>query len=157
MEATVFTDDQLQRLYPDGIENHYLNHARNAIIHRFLKKNRLHEKHILEIGSGRGVVVRYLNDRGLFCIGVEQAAVIPVTGIDHVFYPQTDAFDLAAELKRTISVVMLLDVIEHIEEPTQFMEKITQYFPAMKYFLVTVPAGQELWTNYDEFNGHYRR
>jgi len=157
MDKTVFSAAQFQQIYPDGIENHYWNHARNAIIYRFIKSNRLQYKNILEIGGGRGIVVKYLVGKGVSCIGVEQADVLPVAGVSGFFYPRTDAFNLPAEERETFEVVLLLDVIEHIVNPADFMQKILAAFPNLSHILVTVPARQELWTNYDSFNGHYRR
>jgi 2-polyprenyl-3-methyl-5-hydroxy-6-metoxy-1,4-benzoquinol methylase len=157
MGNTVFTDDQFQQLYPDGIENHYWNHARNAIILRFIKSSRLQNKHMLEIGSGRGVVIKYLHHKGISCAGVEQAAIEPLADIGDYFYAQTDAFDLPPEVRKMFSIVMLLDVIEHIRQPEYFIQKIIRAFPNVSNILMTVPARQELWTNYDQFNGHYKR
>jgi hypothetical protein len=91
MENTVFTNAQFQQIYPDGIENHYWNNARNAIILRFIKRNRLQNKHMLEIGSGRGVVLKYLHYKGISCTGVEKAVIEPLIDIGDYFYAQTDA------------------------------------------------------------------
>jgi hypothetical protein len=157
MENTVFTNAQFQQIYPDGIENHYWNNARNAIILRFIKRNRLQNKHMLEIGSGRGVVLKYLHYKGISCTGVEKAVIEPLIDIGDYFYAQTDAFDLPPEKKKLFSVVMLLDVIEHIKHPELFIQKIIRTFPNVSHILVTVPARQELWTNYDQFTGHYKR
>jgi hypothetical protein len=157
MESNVFTHDQFQQIYPDGIENHYWNHARNAIILSFITKYGLLHEPILEIGGGRGVVVKYLHEKGVSIMGVEQAAVEPVKGTGEYFYPGVDAFDLAVELKSSFTVVMLLDVIEHISDPVPFVESILSEFPNLRHIVVTVPARQELWTNYDEYNGHYKR
>ena len=157
MENKPFTNEQFQKIYPDGIENHYWNHARNNIILRFLKKHGINREPILEIGGGRGVVSRFLHENLVDITGVELAAVIPVTGTEGYFFAGTDAFSLHVDKAKRYTVIMLLDVIEHIEKPAEFIEKILQHFIGVKYILITVPARQELWTNYDEYNGHYRR
>jgi 2-polyprenyl-3-methyl-5-hydroxy-6-metoxy-1,4-benzoquinol methylase len=157
MDQSVFTNDQFLNIYPDGIENHYWNHARNAIIYRFIKRSGLNHERILEIGSGRGIVVKYLKDKGLSCVGVEKADFDPVAGIDALFYKGTDAFDLPHEKRREFTMIMLLDVIEHINEPDNFIQKIISAFPNVRSILITVPACQELWTNYDVYAGHYKR
>jgi hypothetical protein len=54
-------------------------------------------------------------------------------------------------------VVMLLDVIEHISNPAEFVHRIITGFPELSHLVITVPARQELWTNFDQFNGHYKR
>jgi hypothetical protein len=83
--------------------------------------------------------------------------VEPVEGVKEYFFTATDAFDLEEKVRKEFRVILLLDVIEHIEFPGEFILKISQYFPNAGHLLITVPARKELWTNYDEFNGHYRR
>ena len=52
---------------------------------------------------------------------------------------------------------MLLDVIEHIEDPGEFLRGLLDALPAVETILVAVPAREELWSNYDEHYGHFRR
>lgn len=157
MEGTEFSNEQFNRLYPDGIENHYWNHARNAIILKFLKKVGLDNKVILEIGGGRGIVTKYLHDKGISCQGVELAHVKAVKGTEEYFFTGTNAFTMAESLRNKIHVILLFDVIEHIENPVSFFDEVMCSFPGVRHIVVTVPARQELWTNYDDYNGHFRR
>lgn len=157
MAGTEFTGRQFSDIYPDGIENHYWNHARNTIILRCLRKSGLAGLTILEIGGGRGIVTRFLHDRGLDITGVELAESEPVPGTKGYFFPGMDAFKLSEEIRKRYSVILLLDVIEHLDNPADFIARIVKDFPNLKYLLITVPARQELWTNYDEYNGHFRR
>ncbi|HEX2396430.1 MAG TPA: methyltransferase domain-containing protein [Bacteroidales bacterium] len=157
MTVTSFSDEQFRHIYPDGIENHYWNHARNRIILRFLKRQCLDSEPILEIGGGRGVVAKFLHDKRINITSVELAPVNPVEGTDGYFFSNTDAFELSIDKRSRYSLILLLDVLEHMENPASFISKIIRNFPNLKYLLVTVPARQELWTNYDDFNGHFRR
>jgi hypothetical protein len=157
MGNSVFSEKQFNDIYPEGIENHYWNGARNCIILNFLKKHHLKSEEILEIGCGRGIVSKFLNDSGLKITCVELADVKPVKGTEAFFYGNTDAFQLPDELKEKFTVILLFDVIEHIEDPILFLEKLIYSFPQLKYIVITVPARQELWTNYDEYNGHFKR
>jgi SAM-dependent methyltransferase len=157
MSDTAFTREQYNKIYPEGIGNHYWNHARNRIISRFLKKHRLNSGKFMEIGCGRGVVLDYLRKSGLDCSGVELGDADPIAGIrDHLF-TNTDAFELPAGLRQSIDVVLLFDVIEHLENPSEFLQEIKRKFSNAKHLVITVPARQELWTNYDVFNGHFKR
>lgn len=157
MEGTEFSVEQFNRIYPDGIENHYWNHARNAIILKFLKKIGLDNEKILEIGGGRGIVTKYLHDNGISCKGVELANVKPVQGTEEYFFTGTNAFTMAESFRNKITVILLFDVIEHLENPVAFFDEIMHSFPGVSHIVVTVPARQELWTNYDDYNGHFRR
>jgi len=157
MVNSTFTKEQFSSIYPEGIELHYWNHARNRIINKFLLKQGLKNNKILEIGCGRGIVLQFLRAKGYNCIGVELASVEPVSGTKGYIYPGTDAFDLPIEIREGIDAILLLDVIEHLEYPAEFIRKIRNEFVKLKHLIITVPAREELWTNYDEYNGHFRR
>jgi SAM-dependent methyltransferase len=157
MTDTTFIKEQYHKIYPEGIENHFWNHARNRIIYTFIIKQNLDNSNILEIGCGRGIVLSYLRSRGIQCIGVELGDVEPVSGCGEHIYAKTDLRDLSQEIRDSIETVLLLDVIEHLEYPADFIQEIRKGFRNLKYLLITVPARQELWTNYDAYNGHFRR
>jgi hypothetical protein len=53
--------------------------------------------------------------------------------------------------------MMLLDVLEHVPQPAAFVTLLANAFPHCQHVLITVPARQELWSNYDRYYGHYRR
>lgn len=58
-----------------------------------------------------------------------------------------------------VDIVLLLDVIEHIEDEIAFL-KWMQTFPqisGMTKFIITVPAFQSLFCEHDVFLEHYRR
>lgn len=157
MTGTEFTKEQFNKIYPDGIENHYWNHARNRIIRKFIKKHRLNAGKIIEIGCGRGVVLDFLRKKGMNCLGAELGDPEPVPGTRDYIFTNTDAFELPEELRLSFDTVLLFDVIEHIENPSEFLVMIRGKFAQAKHLIITVPARQELWTNYDAFNGHYKR
>ncbi len=56
-------------------------------------------------------------------------------------------------------VVLLLDVIEHIEDDVAFLKMLhaKPYITEATQFFITVPAFQSLYTTHDDFLGHYRR
>lgn len=56
-------------------------------------------------------------------------------------------------------VVLLLDVIEHIEDDISFLKMLNTkpYITSNTKFFITVPAYQSLYTSHDDFLGHYRR
>lgn len=155
--AGEFNKNQFESIYPDGIENHYWNHARNRIILNFIKHHVGLKESILEIGGGRGVVAKFLYENGIDITSVELAPVNPVEGTEGYFFGNTDAFKMETETRMKFSVILLADVIEHFENPASFIQKIILSYPNVRYIILTVPARQELWTNYDTYNGHFRR
>jgi SAM-dependent methyltransferase len=78
----------------------------------------------------------------------------------------TDQFHFDTDLSRAlqgiekVDLVLLLDVIEHIEDEIQFLRNLIKKQEAVTndtLFLITVPAFQSLFSAHDEFLGHYRR
>ena len=60
---------------------------------------------------------------------------------------------------RPASLVLLMDVIEHIEDDTGFLNglRARPYIDGSTRLLITVPAYQSLFSSHDTFLGHYRR
>jgi hypothetical protein len=57
-----------------------------------------------------------------------------------------------------VSLVFLLDVIEHIEDDVNFLKNLLKSnIPPDTFFLITVPAYQYLYCKHDRWLGHYRR
>jgi 2-polyprenyl-3-methyl-5-hydroxy-6-metoxy-1,4-benzoquinol methylase len=155
--ATEFSDEQYESAYPDGIENHWWNLARNRILTNTVKKFAGAGASVLDVGCGRGFVVKYLRDQGIDCTGVELAkAQPPVSVRDHVRLG-LDAWELPLAERTRYKTILLLDVIEHVPDPAAFLKRLCDGFPNLSHLVITVPACQELWSNYDECYGHCRR
>lgn len=58
-----------------------------------------------------------------------------------------------------LKIVLLLDVVEHIEDDYSFMKMLSEHslFSTNTVFIITVPAYQKLFTSHDIFLKHYRR
>jgi 2-polyprenyl-3-methyl-5-hydroxy-6-metoxy-1,4-benzoquinol methylase len=155
--VTEFSEDQYEMAYPDGIEKHWWNLARNRILTNEIKKFAGADAVVLDIGCGRGFVVKYLRDEGIDCTGVELAQARPVFSVrDHV-HMGIDAWDLPGTERMRYDTILLLDVIEHVSDPAIFLRHLSDGFPNLSHLIITVPACQELWSNYDECYGHCRR
>jgi len=56
------------------------------------------------------------------------------------------------------SIVILMDVLEHLEDDLQMLKDIKAASVGdNNYFFITVPAFQSLWSGHDDYLGHYRR
>jgi SAM-dependent methyltransferase len=155
--ATAFSDEQYELAYPDGIENHWWNLARNRILTYFVKKFAGPGAAVLDVGCGRGFVVKYLRDRGIDCSGVELAKAQPLIYVRSHVRVGMDAWDLPIAERMRYDTILLLDVIEHVPDPAAFLKHLSGGFQNLSRFIITVPACQELWSNYDECYGHCRR
>ena len=153
---TTFDGSQFDAIYPLGVERHYWNICRNqVIVDRLIAIGA--QGPILEVGCGKGLVVEALREKGFSASGVELAQVRALESIkDHV-RTGTDALDLDPSFRNSVKTLLLLDVIEHLEHPTDFLSQLRSGFPALRWMVLTVPARQELFSNYDEFNNHFRR
>lgn len=155
--ATEFSDDQFDQAYPDGIENHWWILARNRILTHVIRKFAGAGAVVLEVGCGRGIVVKYLRDKAIDCSGVELAMARPVFSVQDHVRVGIDAWNLQLSERMRYDTILLLDVIEHISDPASFLKRLSDSFPNLSHLIITVPACQELWSNYDECYGHCRR
>ncbi len=154
---TTFSDEQYEQFYPPGFEYHWWALARNRLLAKIIQRECSKNAAILEVGCGKGVVVKSLNDWGFNIHGVELADVAPIEGAQHLVDTGTDAFEWAIEHGPEITVLLLLDVIEHLPEPEQFLKRLQDSFPKLAVVIITVPARQEIWSHSDDSNAHYRR
>jgi SAM-dependent methyltransferase len=69
------------------------------------------------------------------------------------------ARDLApiADAARTADLVLLMDVIEHVEDDFQFLSSVASALRPGAHVLITVPAHPELWSAHDVASQHWRR
>ena len=67
------------------------------------------------------------------------------------------AFDLDPAFRERIDTLLLMDVLEHLPDPAAFLATCATAFPNASTVHVTVPARMEIWSNYDEYFGHFVR
>lgn len=155
--VTEFNSVEFQNAYPDGINNHYWNKARNYIILGQLSSNDLKNKPVLEIGCGRGGVVAFLKNKGIDIFGIELAPCTPFKNAENDILTGKDALEMDEAFREKYKTILLLDVIEHIENPVAFIKSLLAAYKNIEQILFTVPARSEIWSNYDEYYGHFRR
>ena len=63
--------------------------------------------------------------------------------------------DLPLQMKNAL--VVMMDVLEHIEDDVAMLKSIKQNCVGENYFFITVPAFMGLWSGHDVYLGHYRR
>jgi SAM-dependent methyltransferase len=156
--TTEFSTDQYASLAPSSIEHFYWHRARNRILTRKLR-GRLSEEHaVLDLGCGAGVLVAHLRKAGFDCEGADTGhPTTLVPGAEGHLHLGQDAFALSQTHRERFSALLLMDVIEHLPDPSEFLQRCDERFPNVRWILVTVPARMEIWSNFDEYNGHYRR
>jgi 2-polyprenyl-3-methyl-5-hydroxy-6-metoxy-1,4-benzoquinol methylase len=156
-EGEIFTASDYREVYPAGIERHFWNIARNDLVYRWLKPHLAAGDQVMDVGCGTGIVVGDLLSRRVDIRGVEMGAAPVMPGLESRVKTGTDLFDLEPATRNGVNAVLLLDVIEHIAERRDFMQRIHRDLPNCRVVLLTVPARRELWSGYDEHWGHHLR
>jgi dolichyl-phosphate beta-glucosyltransferase len=113
---------------------------------------------LVDLGAGPGAVTAML--------GVDPDATIVVDGNPALVRCARDDYGLTVAAgsvdsvpfaPRSMAVVCLLDVIEHLDEPTAALGEARRLLRPGGRLLVNVPAHRWLWSSADEHLGHRRR
>ncbi len=156
MTSTAYDESHFQDNYPPGMRYFYWTRARNQILLKTLRQQAL-PMPMVEIGCGTGIVTGHLRNAGLDVTGIELG--VPEVDADvrpHLLLGQ-DAHTLDPVLRGRFRTMGLFDVIEHIEDAPAFIRSLLAAYPSVTHVMITVPAGPELWSNYDVHFGHFRR
>jgi SAM-dependent methyltransferase len=162
-EYNVNTDSQKQ--------NHPWEYARLEVVFDLLQQKVLTkeqisngELNILDVGCGDAFFLDQLSKRipnaNYFAIDTafdETSISFFAEKYPNIkFYPSVEHPDLA---KVRIDIILLLDVIEHIENDIDFLKKLSEMpgFSNDTRIVITVPAYQTLFCSHDTWLGHYRR
>ena len=140
-------------------QRHPWETARLEAVRRIITSSCFEGMKVLDIGCGDAFAVR-----GLF-------ADIPGRNITAVDTNLTDAWierlsrsTDGITFRRTIpessrfELILLLDVMEHVEDDRRFLADIVErHLGAKGRVMITVPAFQSLFSTHDRALGHYRR
>lgn len=155
--GTEFSGDDYDEAYPPGYELHYWHRARGDIVRDCVRASCEAGGTVLEIGAGRGHYIGVLRAAGFDAYGCDLGSPRVHDHVRPFVFSGTDFADLDADLRGRVTAVLLLDVIEHIQHPADFMASVLRALPALGTVIITVPARQELWSNYDEHYRHFLR
>lgn len=114
---------------------------------------------VLDIGCGTGITCRQLRRTTAWTfdgadLNEGALARCDVGGGRILYY---DILEKRADLHQRYDVVILFDVIEHIEPTGPFLEAVFSHLKPGGIVLVNVPALMSLFGVYDTVAGHYRR
>lgn len=117
------------------------------------------ESLILDVGCGTGGNLASLA-REYPCVGAdpspEAIALARHHNPDVEFVCGTPQDELASLLPH-VRLVTVMDVLEHVADDFSLLADLVSLTSPGTYFLLTVPAGMELWSQHDVSFGHYRR
>lgn len=114
---------------------------------------------ILDVGCGNGAFAKQLEDCTQWIVdGVDLSesavqASLPRRGHSKVY----DVFLKPRELERAYDVIVLFDILEHIDDTKQFIDAVSFYLKPGGLILANVPALMSMYSGYDRVAGHLRR
>lgn len=96
---------------------------------------------ILEVGCGMGYLTYSLIKSGYNAVGLDisQQAIDEANRFFGNYYVCADIFEYAKQHKGEYDVVIMTEVIEHVEEPVRFLENATQLLKKNGTLIVTTP------------------
>jgi SAM-dependent methyltransferase len=114
------------------------------------------ERALLDIGCAGGVAFDDFSSFGNIR-GIEPDTRL--VDVDSPWATSVDitCFDSRYEPQRRPNIILMLDVLEHIEDDQAALESVHKLLVPGGTAILTVPALPSLWSEHDEVNLHFRR
>ena len=147
--------------YRELYERHWWWRARERLVLDALQTHRPAAgwKRILDVGCGDGLFFDALArlDGVELVEGVEPARSLVSPNGRHAERIHVVPFDSAFDTGRRYSLILMLDVLEHLGDPVGALRHALSLLERDGVFVATVPAFSALWTRHDDLNHHYTR
>jgi len=111
---------------------------------------------ILDVGCGDGLFFDRLSEFGVV-EGVEPDTSLLRAESPHRPSIHTVRFDADFRPYRTYDVILMLDVLEHLEDPKGALRHALSLLAPGGKLVATLPAFNALWTSHDVINQHVTR
>ena len=151
-------EPEYARRYRDLYTRHWWWRSREEaileVLHRHFSANA--GLNILDVGCGDGLFFDRLVEFG-DVEGIEPDAGLVNPQGPHSARIRIAPFDRNFCPSKSYSLVVMLDVLEHIENPAEALQHAYSLLECGGAMLVTVPAFQSLWTRHDAINHHHAR
>jgi SAM-dependent methyltransferase len=114
---------------------------------------------IVDVGCGTGAdVASFSPEYHRYGIDVSETAIaFARERHDDVEFEVGALPGAAADTISGADLVLLCDVLEHVEHHEEFLSWLLSTMKRGSHLLITVPADPRLWSPHDEVYGHYRR
>jgi SAM-dependent methyltransferase len=148
-------------IYVDLWRHHWWWRARHELVMHTIEQL-LHgddmppERNILDIGCAGGVTFDDLSRYGEV-YGVEPDPNLVGSCPQWRERIELTRFGPSYSTSRQYDLVLMLDVLEHIEDDAMALGRVRQLLKPGGQAILTVPALQSLWSVHDVINLHYRR
>jgi len=145
------------REYRDLYERHWWWRARETLLLQELDRRQPPEGwgSILDVGCGDGLLFNRLVPFGT-AWGVEADADLVDPAGPHRAHIEVSPFAAYCPDRR-FRLILMLDVLEHMTDPSEALRHTAFLLQPDGRLLATVPAFRALWTAHDDFNAHLER
>jgi len=147
--------------YRELFQRHWWWRARERVILAALAAHRPAAgwRNVLDVGCGDGLFFDELARLpGVRLVeGVEPGAELVSPDGPHRARIHVAPFDASFDVGRRYSLVVMLDVLEHLPDPAASLRHALSLLEPDGVVLATVPAFLSLWTRHDDLNHHYTR
>ena len=116
-------------------------------------------REIAEVGCGHGVLQRQIENlykRDVAGFDLHESALERSVSLTSPLYCY-DIFEKSSQLMGRFDLIILFDVIEHIDNEDAFLCALQSHLAPNGKILINVPALQSLYSQYDAAVGHVRR
>jgi 2-polyprenyl-3-methyl-5-hydroxy-6-metoxy-1,4-benzoquinol methylase len=140
-------------------KEHFWYRYRHILIFDILKKNFKHpgKLKLLDMGCGDGNMINYLKNKGILkVVGCDIRIDSTTTSDLDIQFLQLDIRKKIIK-KQQFDVILLLDVVEHVKDDTSLINLAKSLLKKNGILILTVPAPEYLYSDFDKFAGHYRR
>lgn len=139
--------------------NHFWIRRRFEVLRRLADETMRRASAVAEIGCGHGLLQRQIEDyygRDVTGFDLNERALHQTSSRTSAVCCY-DLFQKSAEFEGRFDLLLLFDVLEHLQDEDEFVKAIQFHLAPQGKILVNVPALQPLWSKYDEAVGHFRR
>lgn len=137
----------------DDVAMHWYYRSKAKAVKKLLRGEPM--ERILDVGAGSGFFSRSLlsqsHAREAWCVDISYTEDSESTQAGKPVHFRRSIDSVPAE------VVLLMDVLEHVDDDIGLLKEYAAKVPANTTFLVSVPAFQWLWSAHDVFLEHKRR
>jgi 2-polyprenyl-3-methyl-5-hydroxy-6-metoxy-1,4-benzoquinol methylase len=151
-------DPEYGRRYRELHERHWWWRARERVILKTLERFTPASGfgRILDVGCGDGLLFPHLSRLGAV-EGIEPDADIVTRGETSHGRIHVRPFDATFRPEARYGLILMLDVLEHLDEPEEAARHAHDLLEPNGVLFVTVPALRWLWTSHDVLNEHRTR
>ena len=110
-----------------------------------------------EVGAGNGYVAIPLERHNMGIIGIEPLEPGAQTLAAAGFASYLGTLEELALPDSSIKAIGLFDVLEHLEQPEKILQEIKRVLQPNGVLIITVPAHNFLFSDFDTSIGHFRR